>query len=103
MKVAIEVMHGSRYNICMTGVSVAGLTYTYGDNMSVIWRWQHLKFNFTTAELLTIVVSRVVVGLVMEEEYGTHNCFAILFVWFSIWERTEKKSNLVLPIIFVFS
>ena len=36
MKQGVESLRGIRYKLPIMGVEVAGLTYIYGDNMSVI-------------------------------------------------------------------
>jgi hypothetical protein len=40
MKVGMVVMCGLRYKIRMMGVPLSGLTYIYGDNMSVVHNTQ---------------------------------------------------------------
>jgi hypothetical protein len=40
MKLGVEVLHGIRYKLRMMGVPIAGPTYVYGDNMSVIHNTQ---------------------------------------------------------------
>ena len=41
MKQGIEAVRGLRYKLRMMGVGISGLTYVYGDNMSVIHNTQH--------------------------------------------------------------
>ena len=36
MKRGVEALHGIRYKLRSMGVDIAGPTYIYGDNMSVI-------------------------------------------------------------------
>jgi hypothetical protein len=36
MKLGMEVLRGIRYKLRIMGVPIAGPTYVYGDNMSVI-------------------------------------------------------------------
>ena len=33
----VETLHGLRYKLCMMGVTIDGLTYIFGDNMSVVF------------------------------------------------------------------
>jgi hypothetical protein len=40
MKLGVEALRGIRYKLCMMGVPIAGPTYVYGDNMSVIHNTQ---------------------------------------------------------------
>jgi hypothetical protein len=40
MKLGVEALWGIRYKLRMTGVPIAGPTYAYGDNMSVIHNTQ---------------------------------------------------------------
>ena len=40
IKQAIEVSHGLQYKLRMMGILIVGLTYTYGDNMSMIHNTQ---------------------------------------------------------------
>jgi hypothetical protein len=37
MKNGIETTRGLRYKLRMMGVTIDGLTYVYGDNMSVVY------------------------------------------------------------------
>ena len=37
IKTGVEALRGSRYKLRMMGVPLTGLTYIYGDNMSVIY------------------------------------------------------------------
>ena len=43
MKCGMETLHGLRYKLCMMGVPLLGLSYIYGDNMSVIHNTQCLE------------------------------------------------------------
>ena len=36
MKLGVEALWGIQYKLCMMGVPIAGPTYIYGNNMSVI-------------------------------------------------------------------
>jgi hypothetical protein len=40
MKFGVEALRGIRYKLRMMGIPIAGLTYVYGDNMSVIHNTQ---------------------------------------------------------------
>ena len=40
MKLGMEVLRGIRYKLCMMYVPIAGPTYIYSDNMSVIHNTQ---------------------------------------------------------------
>ena len=40
MKLGVEALQGIRYKLHMLGVPIAGPTYVYGDNMSVIHNTQ---------------------------------------------------------------
>jgi hypothetical protein len=40
MKLGMEAAWGIQYKLCMMGVPIAGPTYIYGDNMSVIHNTQ---------------------------------------------------------------
>jgi hypothetical protein len=40
MKIGMEALRGIRYKLYMMGVPIAGPTYVYGDNMSVIHNTQ---------------------------------------------------------------
>jgi hypothetical protein len=40
MKLGVEALQGIRYKLRMMGVPIAGPTYVYGDNMSVIHNTQ---------------------------------------------------------------
>ena len=40
VKLGVEVLRGIRYKLHMMGVPIAGPTYVYGDNMSVIHNTQ---------------------------------------------------------------
>ena len=40
MKQGTEAVRGLRYKLRMMGVQISGLTYVYGDNMSVIHNTQ---------------------------------------------------------------
>ena len=37
MKTGVEAFRSIRYKLCMMGVPLTGLTYVYGENMSVIY------------------------------------------------------------------
>ena len=43
MKQGMEASQGLQYKLRMMGVPIAGPTYAYGDNMSVIHNTQHLE------------------------------------------------------------
>jgi hypothetical protein len=40
MKLGVEALQGIRYKLCMMGIPIAGPTYVYGDNISVIHNTQ---------------------------------------------------------------
>ena len=40
MKQAMEASRGLRYNICIMGIPIVGLMYTYGDNMFMVHNTQ---------------------------------------------------------------
>ena len=43
MKHGMETLKGLRYKLHMMGVPIPGLSYIYGDNMSVVHNMQHLE------------------------------------------------------------
>ena len=44
MNTGIEALRGIRYKLRMMGVPLTGLTYVYGDNMSVIYNTSRPEF-----------------------------------------------------------
>ena len=46
VNIVMENLHGIIFNLRMMGVPIAGPSYIYGDNMSVIHNTQHPKSNF---------------------------------------------------------
>jgi hypothetical protein len=55
MKLGLEALRGIRYKLCMMGVPMAGPTYVYGDNLSVIHNTQRPESTFEKEELVHLL------------------------------------------------
>ncbi len=79
MKLGVEALLGIRYKLRMMGVSVAGPTYVYGDNMSVIHNTQQPESTLKK-KILSIcyhaVRKAVAMGEILTSHVRTKNNFS---------------------------
>ncbi len=79
MKLGMEVLRGIRYKLCMIGVPIAGPTYIYGDNMSVIHNTQQPELTLKKKNLSICyhtVRKAVAMGEILTSNVRTDNNFS---------------------------
>jgi hypothetical protein len=79
MKLGVEALRGIRYKLCTMGVPFAGLTYVYGDNMSVIHNTQQPESTLKKKNLSICyhaVREAVAMGEVLTSNVRTENNFS---------------------------
>jgi hypothetical protein len=79
MKLGVEALRGIRYKLCMMGVPIAGPTYIYGDNMSVIHNNQRLESTLKKKNLSICyhaVREAVAMGEILMSHVQTENNFS---------------------------
>ncbi len=79
MKLGMEALRGIRYKLHMVGVPIAGPTYVYGDNMSVIHNTQRPDSTFKKKNLSICyhaVHEAVVMGEILTSHVQTENNFS---------------------------
>ena len=79
MKLAVEALQGIRYMLLMMGVPIAGPTYVYGDNMSVIHNTQQPESTLKKKNLSICyyaVHEAVAMGEILTTHVRTENNFS---------------------------
>jgi hypothetical protein len=79
MKLGVEALRGIRYKLCMIGVPIAGPTYIYGDNMSVIHNTQWSESTLKKKNLSICyhtVCEAVAMGEILTPHVRTKNNFS---------------------------
>ena len=79
MKLGVEALQGIRYKLRMMGVPIAGPTYVYGDNMSVIHSTQRLESTLKKKNLSICyhaVHEAVAMGEILTSHVWTENNFS---------------------------
>jgi hypothetical protein len=71
MKLGLEALRGIRYKLRMMGVPIAGPTYIYGDNMSVIHNTQRPESTLKKKNL-SICYHAVREAVAMDEILTSH-------------------------------
>jgi hypothetical protein len=75
----MEALQGIRYKLCMMGVPIAGPTYVYGDNMSVIHSTQRLESTLKKKNLSICyhtICEAVAMGEILTSHVRTENNFS---------------------------
>ncbi len=79
MKLGVEVLWGIRYKLRMMGIPIAGPTYVYGDNMSVIHNTQRPESTLKKKNLSICyhaVRKAVAMGEILTSHVRTENNFS---------------------------
>jgi hypothetical protein len=79
MKLGMEVQQGIRYKLRMMGVPIAGPTYVYGDNMSVIHNTQQPESSLKMKSLSICyhaVCKAVAIGEILTSHVRAENNFS---------------------------
>ncbi len=79
MELGVEALQGIRYKLCMMGVLIAGPTYAYGDNMSVIHNTQWPESTLKKKNLSIFfhtVCEAVAMGEILTSHVQTENNFS---------------------------
>jgi hypothetical protein len=109
MKLAVEALQGIRYMLLMMGVPIAGPTYVYGDNMSVIHNTQQpestlkkknlsicyhaVRKAVAMGEILTshVQTENNFSDFMMKVTYGQKQCHLVGSVLFDIYDDHSNK------------
>ncbi len=100
MKLGMEALRGIRYKLRMMGIPIAGPTYVYGDNMSVIHNTQRPESTLKKKNLSICyhaVREAVAMGEILTSHVRTENNFSD-FMTKVTYRR--KRRHLVGSIIF---
>jgi hypothetical protein len=79
MKLGVEALRGIRYKLRMMGIPIAGPTYVYGDNMSVIHNTQQPESTLKNKNLSICyhtVHKAVAMGEILTSHVRTKNNFS---------------------------
>jgi hypothetical protein len=79
MKLGVEALRGIRYKLRMMGIPIAGPTYVYGDNMSVIHNTQWPESTLKKKNLSICyhaVRKAVAMGEILTSHVRTENNFS---------------------------
>jgi hypothetical protein len=113
MKLSLEALRGIRYKLRMMGIPIAGPTYVYGDNMSVIHNTQWPESTLKKKNLSicyhavreAVAMGEILTSHVRTENnfsdfmtkmtYGQKRCHLVGSVLFDIYDdHSNKKSRL---------
>jgi hypothetical protein len=100
MKLGGEALRGIRYKLCMMGVSIAGPTYVYGDNMSVMHNTQQPESTLKKKNLSICyhaVREAVAMGEILTSHVQTKNNFSDLMT--KVTYR-QKRRHMVGSVLF---
>jgi hypothetical protein len=100
MKLGMEVLQGIRYKLRMMGVPIAGPTYIYGDNMSVIHNTQWPESTLKKKNLSICyhaVHKAVVMGEILTSHVRTENNFSDFMTKVTYG---RKRHHLVCSVLF---
>ncbi len=103
MKLGMEVLQGIRYKLRMMGVPIAGPSYVYGDNMSVIHNTQQPESTLKKKNLFICyhaVRKAVAMGDILTSHVRTENNFSDFMMKVTYGQKRHHLVGFVLSDIY---